>query len=84
MNARSDGVYGYAAACSGLASGCGRPARSCRKDSAAGPVSHRARSSVSAQTALTATIAWGCCSHRDGRKCCRYSASAGTVLAALK
>ena len=60
------------------------PARSRRNDSAAGPASHSARSSVSAQTALTATIAYGLSSHCDGRKFCRYSASAGRVFAELK
>ncbi len=39
---------------------------------------------MSAQIALTATIAYGRSSQRDGRKLCRYSASAGSVFAALK
>ena len=46
--------------------------------------SQRARSSDSAHTTAAATIAYGCCRNVEGRKCWRYSANAGSVLAGLK
>jgi hypothetical protein len=84
MNSRSISEYGYAAASSGVDSGSGRPERNFRNDRALGPANHSARSSVSAHTALTATIAYGLSSHCDGRKFCRYRASAGRVFCELK
>ncbi len=49
-----------------------------------GRARYSARSSVSATTALTATITCGSSSHRDGVNLSRYSASAASVFCAEK
>src|SRR6185437_6777956 len=77
-------VVGVSGRLLGEGIGPGRPERSRRNDSAPEPARKRARSSVSAHTTAAATIAYGRSRTSDGRKCWRYRASAGSVLAALK